>query len=98
MSVESSQRIASGRIAKSAEWPEFEAIEYGTQINEERVVSWAGKNLDPAGKIVNCLRCKIGFIVRCRTRSDVVRWNDKTGAEHGGGTTRTEDVSGQSIS
>ena len=46
-------RIAARRIAECAQRPEFQTIEHRAEIDEERIVTLTGENLDSSGQIVN---------------------------------------------
>src|SRR5262245_13081668 len=83
MVAETSNRIAADRIAECAQRTKFQAIEYGAQVDEERIISLTGENLDAARKIINRFRRQVRFVVRCGPRSDVVRRSDKTRTENG---------------
>ena len=54
MVAKTSDGVAAGRIAKRSKRSKLEAVEYGAEIDKERIIARTGEYLDPAGQVVDC--------------------------------------------
>src|SRR5215510_7366476 len=70
------QRVATWLVGQrnhveGVEWPQAAKVEDRAQIDEERIVALAGKDLRPVIEREDRLAADLGLVVRLRARTDV---------------------------